>query len=207
MKNIAIIDYGCGNILSLKRALSKIGYNSDLTRDSDKISKATHLILPGVGAFGNAMELLKKYNLLSSIKSHGNDGKPLLGICLGMQLLLSNSYEFGKHEGLNLIEGSVEKISDQTKKKIKIPHIGWNKIKFNYMAKEYKKFDGKNFYFVHSFIAKTTNSKNTIAYSNFSNLKIPSIIKRNNVTGFQFHPEKSHTDGLSLIKHFCDSDL
>lgn len=177
MKKIVIIDYGCGNILSLQRALSKVKFNSILTREINEIETATHLILPGVGAFGNAMDLLKKYELIDSIKNHHYEEKPLLGICLGMQLLLSKSYEFGIHDGLNLIDGIVEKIFTE-EKKVKIPHIGWSQVQFEHELEKFKNFNEKNFYFVHSFIAKTFDAKNTIAYTNLLGLKIPSIIKK-----------------------------
>ena len=120
MKNIIIIDYNCGNILSIERALNKMNFNSKLSRDLTEISNATHLILPGVGAFGSAMDLLTKYKLIEPIKKHVKKNKPLLGICLGMQLLLTKSFEFGEFDGLNFIEGTVEKITDQTKKKLKL---------------------------------------------------------------------------------------
>ena len=206
MKNIVIIDYDCGNILSLKRALSKINLDSKLSRNTNEISNATHLILPGVGAFGSAMNLLKKYKLTNIIKDHAKKGKPLLGICLGMQLLLTKSFEFGETEGLNLIEGKVEKITDQTSRKIKVPHIGWSEINFEKEKKLFNKFEKKNFYFIHSFIAKTLDKESTIAYANFEELKIPAIIKKKNICGFQFHPEKSHISGLELIQHFFDQN-
>ena len=202
MKNIVIIDYNCGNILSLKRALDKMNLDNKLSRDIKEISSASHLILPGVGAFGSAMDLLTNYALIEPIKNHVKKNKPLLGICLGMQLLLTKSYEFGEHYGLNLIEGSVEKISNQTEKKIKTPHIGWSEINFNKDEEIFNKFDKKNFYFIHSYIAKTTNKKNTIAYTEFEDLKLPAIIKYKNIYGFQFHPEKSHISGLELIQDF-----
>ena len=113
MKKIIIIDYGCGNIISLQRAINKIGFESLLSKKPEEISEATHLILPGVGAFGNAMKLLKKFKLDHAIIKHASKNKPLLGICLGMQLLLSKSYEFGEHKGLDLIKGNVEKLTSQ----------------------------------------------------------------------------------------------
>jgi glutamine amidotransferase len=204
MKNIIIIDYNCGNILSIKRALNKMNLNSKLSRDMTEISNATHLILPGVGAFGSAMSLLTKYKLIEPIKKHVKKNKPLLGICLGMQLLLTKSFEFGEFDGLNFIEGTVEKITDQTKKKIKTPHIGWSEIYFEKEKKIFEKFDKKIFYFIHSYIAITKNKENTIAYTEFEDLKLPAIIKNKNIYGFQFHPEKSHTTGLELIKDFFE---
>ncbi len=206
MKKIIILDYGCGNIVSLQRAIKKIGFESLLSNKPDEISTATHLILPGVGAFGNAMELLNKFELVNIIKEHASRNKPLLGICLGMQLFLTKSYEFGEHLGLNLIEGNVEKLSYQTKNKIKIPHIGWNEISFKNLNSKFKNFEKKNFYFVHSYIGKTTNPNDTIAFSKISDVKIPAVIKHENILGFQFHPEKSRDNGLDLIKLFCNEN-
>ena len=201
MKKIIIIDYDCGNILSLQRAIEKIGYKSEVSRDKKIISSASHVILPGVGAFGNAMSLLNKYKLIEPIKEHVQKKKPLLGICLGMQLLLSESSEFGKFSGLDLIKGKVENILNQTQKKIKVPHIGWNKIFFNGKS-EYNIANDKNFYFIHSFISKTKKNNSTIAFTDYNGIKIPAIIKEENIIGFQFHPEKSHYTGLELIKIF-----
>jgi glutamine amidotransferase len=204
MKKIIIIDYGCGNIVSLQRAIKKIGFESTLSNKQEKISDASHLILPGVGAFGNAMKLLKKFKLDQAIIKHASKNKPLLGICLGMQLLLSKSYEFGEHKGLDLIKGNVEKLTSQTKNQIKIPHIGWSAINFNKLNKNYKNFDKKTFYFVHSYIANTADPNDTIAFSKISNIKIPAVINHKNITGFQFHPEKSRETGLKLINLFCN---
>ena len=128
MKTITIIDYGCGNILNLVRAINFLGYKVEVTNDKKKILNSSHVILPGVGAFGNAMQQLKKYDLQNTIFEYTKLNKPLFGICLGMQILLTKSYEFGKHEGLGLIKGEVLKISNKTDKKIKIPHVGWNEI-------------------------------------------------------------------------------
>ena len=194
MKKIIIIDYDCGNILSLQRAIEKIGYKSEVSRDKKIISNASHVILPGVGAFGNAMKLLKKYELINSIKKHVNEKKPLLGICLGMQLLLSESSEFGNYKGLDIIKGKVKNILDLTKKKIKVPHIGWNEIKFT-RKNNYDFVDKKSFYFIHSFVSQTNKATSTLAFTNYEGLKIPAIIQEENITGFQFHPEKSHYSG------------
>ena len=128
MKKITIIDYDCGNILNLVRALEFLGYAAETTSDSKKILGSSHVILPGVGAFGNAIKNLEERNLREVILEYAKLNKPLLGICLGMQILLSTSYEFGVHKGLGLIKGEVVKISNKNDKKIKIPHIGWNEI-------------------------------------------------------------------------------
>ena len=138
MKKITIIDYGCGNILNLARAIKFLGYESEITHDKKKILNSSHLILPGVGAFGNAMSQLNKYDLQNTILEYVNLNKPLFGICLGMQILLTESYEYGVHKGLNLIEGKVIKISNKGNREVKVPHMGWNEIYPNNGKEEWK---------------------------------------------------------------------
>ena len=210
MKKITIIDYGCGNILNLVRAIKFLGYEAETTHDKKKILNSSHLILPGVGAFGNAMEQLKKYNLHNTILEYVNLNKPLFGICLGMQILLTLSHEFGIHKGLGLIEGEVIKISNEKNKEIKIPHMGWNEIYPNNDKKEWKNkilknsLIGKSFYFVHSFICLTKNSNSVIAVCKYSDISIPAVISMGNIFGCQFHPEKSADNGLAVLKNFCE---
>ena len=209
-KKITIIDYGCGNILNLVRAIKFLGYEADTTNNKDKIINSSHVILPGVGAFGNAMMQIEKYNLRNTILEYAKSRKPLLGICLGMQILLTASNEFGVHEGLNLIEGKVIKISNKKNKEIKIPHMGWNEIYPNNDKKEWKNkilknFSiGKSFYFVHSFVCITKDKDTTIAVCNYSNISIPAVIAKDNIYGCQFHPEKSADNGLDVLKNFCE---
>jgi len=209
MKKITIIDYDCGNILNLARALEFLGYAAETTSDNKKILGSSHVILPGVGAFGNAIKNLEKRNLREVILEYAKLNKPLLGICLGMQILLSTSYEFGVHKGLGLIEGEVVKISNKNGKKIKIPHIGWNEI---YPLNKKKNWEnkilnnalvGKSFYFVHSFIGLTKNLNSTIAVCNYSGISIPAVVSTDNIFGCQFHPEKSGKNGLTILKDFC----
>ncbi len=210
MKKITIIDYGCGNILNLARAINFIGFEAEVTHNEKNILNSSHVILPGVGAFGNAIEQLEKYNLRSVILEYAKSNKPLLGICLGMQILLTESYEFGVHKGLDLISGKIIKISNKNNKEIKIPHVGWNEIYPNNEKKIWENkilknnLIGKNFYFVHSFIAITKNPSSTIAVCNYSDISIPAVISSNNVFGCQFHPEKSEQNGLSVLKNFCE---
>ena len=209
-KNITIIDYGCGNILSLIRAVEFLGYEVEITHDKKKIMNSSHVILPGVGAFGDAMKKLEKYNLNNIILKYVESNKPLLGICLGMQILLTEGYEFGFHEGLGLIEGKVIKISNKKNKEIKIPHVGWNELYPSNDKKEWKNkilnnsLIGKNFYFVHSFVCLTKKSEATIAFCNYSGISIPAVVSVNNVFGCQFHPEKSSDNGLAILKNFCE---
>mgnify|MGYP001270561158 CR=1 FL=1 len=210
MKKITIIDYGCGNILNLARAIEFLGYEPEITKDEKKIVNSSNVILPGVGAFSHAMKQLERHNLHKIIKDYANLKKPLLGICLGMQLLFTKSYEFGEHAGLNLIEGEVVKISNKKGKNAKIPHVGWNEI---YPSNIQKKWNskilnsdlvGKSFYFVHSFLCVTKKSESTIAICEYAGIPIPAVVSKDYIFGCQFHPEKSAKDGLSILKNFCD---
>ena len=209
-KKITIIDYGCGNILNLSRAIKFIGYEVEITHDKNKIINSSYVILPGVGAFGNAMKQIEKYNLCNTILEYAKSNKPLLGICLGMQILLTAGYEFGVHKGLGLIEGKVIKISNEKNKEIKIPHMGWNEIYPN-NKKEWKNkilknsSIGKSFYFVHSFVCITKDYNSTIAVCNYSDISIPAVVATGNVFGCQFHPEKSADNGLIVLKNFCET--
>ncbi len=209
-KKITIIDYGCGNILNLARAIKFIGYEVDITHDKNKIINSSYVILPGVGAFGNAMKQIEKFNLHNTILEYAKSNKPLLGICLGMQILLTVSYEFGVHKGLGLIEGKVIKISNEKNNEIKIPHMGWNEIYPNNNKKEWKNkilknsSIGKSFYFVHSFVCITKDYDSTIAVCNYSDISIPAVVATGNVFGCQFHPEKSADNGLAVLKNFCE---
>ena len=210
MRKITIIDYGCGNILNLVRAIKFLGYKIEVTSDKEKIIKSSHVIFPGVGAFGNAMQLLKKYDLPKIIIEYTNLKKPILGICLGMQLLLTKSEEFGIHSGLDLIEGNVIKIPSDKNNIIKIPHTGWNEIYRSDNKKIWQNkilkniLVGTNFYFVHSFIGLTKDINSTSAFCNYSGINIPAVISKNNIFGCQFHPEKSGENGLTILKNFCE---
>ena len=208
-KKITIVDYGCGNILNLARAVKFLGYDIEITRDNKKIINSSHIILPGVGAFGNAIKQLEKYNLHKTILEYAKLDKPLLGICVGMQILFTVSYELGVHKGLGLVEGEVIKISNKKNKEIKIPHIGWNELYPNNDKKEWKNkilnnsLIGKSFYFIHSFVCLTKNPNSTIAVCNYSGISIPAIVSVGNIFGCQFHPEKSADNGLAILKNFC----
>lgn len=204
MKKITIVDYGCGNLLSIKRALDEIEIDSQVTNEKNKILNSDFLILPGVGAFENAVNLLKVNNLFSTIIEYSKKKKPILGICLGMQILFTKSFEMGENSGLNLIEGTVEKLNKKSLlDKIKIPHINWSRVNFekknklNYMS---IKLDGKSFYFVHSFMVFPKNQDIIVATSDYYDIKIPAIIKYENIVAFQFHPEKSGKNGLEILR-------
>jgi glutamine amidotransferase len=209
MRKISIVDYGSGNLLSIKRALQKIGYESNITYKKKTILESDFLILPGVGAFKNAMDLLKKNDLISLLNEFIlNKKKRLLGICLGMQLLLSKSYEMGNNKGLNFIEGEVVEIKKLTKKKIKVPHISWNKIiSYGHLNSDKKlNFEYLNieYYFVHSFLAITKDKNYALAYCNYNDVAVPAIIMKENILGCQFHPEKSGHNGLNFLRNLID---
>lgn len=203
MKNISIINYGCGNILSLSRAIIELGYNVKIIDNYKEVDFADYIILPGVGAFGDAMLQLKKKNFVEALKVHALiKKKPIIGICLGMQLFLSKSFEIGEHHGLNLIEGENILIKSSSNK-FKIPHIDWENLNINEAVVDKNHFlnnvNNKSFYFVHSYMAKLENKNNIIAYCNYADLQIPAIIMTHNIIGFQFHPEKSGVNGLKTL--------
>ena len=199
--NIVIVDYGIGNVKSIMNAFENQGKKTVLSRDRDVILKADGLILPGVGAFSHGMNNLNKYDLVTIIKEYVKTGKPLLGICLGMQLLMDSSEEFGNHKGLGLISGNVKKISEN--KDIRLPNVSFYKLDYK---KEQNKiqFDNDWFYFVHSYkcIPKDVNHINSII--NYENNEIVASLKKDNIQACQFHPEKSHKAGIDYYKKFIN---
>ena len=205
-KKITIIDYGAGNIRSIERALDKIGYSTIITNNNKEIKKADSLILPGVGAFNKAIEKLNELDLINAIISYCKSGKPFLGICLGMQLLCSKSFEFGETNGLNIIQGTVKNISkikgfnDYTK----IPIIGWYDVKNTKQSLTNIKSLNKSFYHIHSFYCDLEEKKDELFTSNINGLNICTGINKENIYGFQFHPEKSRIQGIELLNQFCD---
>ncbi len=192
-----IIDYDVGNIASLQMGFERAGLNTTLTADPNIIANATSLILPGVGAFQPAMASLKERGLIELIHAHVSQGKPLLGICLGMQLLFEEGHEFGVHKGLGLIPGSVLPIRDAEK----LPHMGWNDLS---LMQDHPVMagikTGSYVYFVHSFYASTTPSVQ-VATTDYG-VTIPAIVQNNTVIGMQFHPEKSAKVGEQLLKNY-----
>ncbi len=204
--NVTVIDYGIGNLLSVRRGFENCNVNTTLSSDPDTILSSDRVVLPGVGAFSNGMEELKKRNLISVINKIANQRIPILGICLGMQLLLDESEEFGLTSGLGLIPGKVIPILPNTSKKreLTIPHIGWSALhinKSNYNLSDYIN-DGDEVYFVHSFMASTKYDKDTVAYCRYGGLSIPAIIAKDKIMGCQFHPEKSGKIGSKVIRSF-----
>ncbi len=210
MSNITIIDYGIGNLLSVKRAFTHIGANLSIAKTAEDIEKSNKLILPGVGAFSSCVNELKERELFDPIKKAANDGKMLLGICVGMQMLFENSEEFGNHEGLGLIDGSVKAIPfiDIEEKPHKIPHIGWSPL----FCPENRTWAdpmlsgvdlNSEVYFIHSYAAHPSEFDDRIADSKYGGHKISSIVKKGNVYGVQFHPEKSGSVGLKILDNFA----
>lgn len=198
---IAIIDYGAGNLFSVQNALNYLRISNNVTSDKNDIIKADKLILPGVGAFGDAMNKLNNLGLVDTIKKEALK-KPFLGICLGMQLLFDKSYEFGENQGLGLIKGSVELM--KPKKNLAIPHMGWNCLKHNRKCRLLDDIEeGRHVYFVHSYAAICT-SENVYAYTDYGG-DIPALVGNGGmVYGAQFHPEKSGETGLSILKNFAE---
>ena len=203
---IAIIDYGVGNIFSLSCSFKYIGADAVLTADRETIAKAVRIILPGVGAFGDAAQKLKNTGLWDVVKEEAAR-KPILGICLGMQLLLEKSYEFGEHEGLGLIKGAVTPIADVIPKDYKIPHIGWNPLHFPKDKPVPPLFgnirENDCVYFVHSFYASGCESE-TIATTEYGAELTAAVSDGKFVHGVQFHPEKSGDVGLDILRAFCE---
>ena len=205
-KKISIIDYGVGNISNLLAAVDYCGAIGKVITTYKDIENSDYLILPGVGAFKYAIEELRDKKLIEAIVNHIDRDKPFLGICLGMQLMLDKSYEFGEIDGLGIIEGEVISIkSQQTKNKnFKIPHIGWNRLlkNKNINSKYTNSLNDKYMYFVHSYYANCKNNKNIVASVNYNNIIMPALIQHKNSYGCQFHPEKSGPEGLKLLKRF-----
>lgn len=201
---VAIIDYGVGNLFSLKSSLKAIGADVIVTADKEELKNADQIILPGVGAFEDAARKLRKSGLDKFIKELANNGKPLMGICLGMQLLFDKSYEYGEHKGLSLIKGEVVPIKDDVDESLKIPHIGWNALKF--IGEPSPIFsnieDGDCVYFVHSYYAK--NCENSVIATTEYGAELTAAVANKNVFGCQFHPEKSGKVGLSILKAFVN---
>ena len=203
---IAIIDYGVGNLFSLKSSFAAIGADTVVTGDPAIIRSAEKLVLPGVGAFGDAAALLRRNGLDKLVKEEASGGNPLLGICLGMQLLFDYSLEYGRHEGLGLIPGSVRPIGDYIPQGYKIPHIGWNALRFPAGKPVSPLFrhirEGDCVYFVHSFCGAEC-SESVIASAEYG-ADLTAAAARENVFGVQFHPEKSGDVGLNILRAFCE---
>ncbi|MBQ1391859.1 MAG: imidazole glycerol phosphate synthase subunit HisH [Firmicutes bacterium] len=203
---IAIADYGVGNIFSLKSSLAYLGEEAVLTADPEVFRQADHLILPGVGAFGDAAEKLRQSGFAEVIREEAGRGKPLLGICLGMQLLLEKSFEYGEHVGLGLIPGEIVGIEGQlTDPELKVPQMGWNALQYPQERAKSRLYqgvaEGEFVYFVHSFCAVGSGDCLS-AYVDYS-FPVTASVEKENVYGVQYHPEKSGETGLKILKNFC----
>ena len=194
---ICIIDYGMGNLHSVVNALEHIGAECMISSTIEDIRTCDKLILPGVGAFPEAMKHLQEAGLIEVIKEEVTKGKPFLGICLGMQIAFEKGYENEECEGLGLLQGEVILMEDP---KVKIPHMGWNKLELATNTLDLK--ENTYMYFVHSYMASNYNEDYLVAYSTYGNLKIPAIFHKDNILLSQCHPEKSGEDGLNLLRKF-----
>tara|TARA_B100001059_G_scaffold95104_1_gene94342 strand:+ start:32220 stop:32852 length:633 start_codon:yes stop_codon:yes gene_type:complete len=203
---IVIIDYGIGNVRSIFNAFSNQGFDPILSNDSEIILKADGLVLPGVGAFSHAMKNLKKYGLIDVIKDYSKTGKPLLGICLGMQLLLDGSEEFGYTDGIGLVKGEVVKLPIDKSHKAKLPHISWANIYTKAIGWENTILNdihlNSEMYFIHSFAANLENENEILSLTEYFDITFCSSLKKGNIYGCQFHPEKSSKVGLKIINNF-----
>jgi glutamine amidotransferase len=201
MSETVIIDYGMGNLRSVEKALMAVGDPAVISQDPEVVRHSDRLILPGVGAFGDAMSNLKQAGLDLAIRDAVAEGKPLLGLCLGLELLFSESEEFGRHEGLNLIPGHVRKFEETA---LRVPHVGWNQIESLRPDPLLENLpDGSYFYFVHSFFVEPDRSDDALAWTNYGG-PFCSIARHENVWGAQFHPEKSQDAGKRLLRNFFE---
>lgn len=194
---IAIIDYGMGNLHSVSKAVARLGYKVEVTADPDRLKVADGIILPGVGAFGDAIGNLERAGLITPIQEIASSGKPLLGICLGMQLLFSESEEYGIHRGLDLLPGKVVRFETE----LKIPHMGWNRLKWKQEHPLFNGIEEGHVYFVHSYHVITEKESDLLAVTDYGGA-VTAIVGRNNVMGMQFHPEKSGQLGMALLEQF-----
>lgn len=200
---IRIINYGVGNLFSLRSSLRAIGIDADYTGNPAEIRKADKLILPGVGAFRDAREALRSTGLDRVVQEEAGKGKPLMGICLGMQMLFNRSYEYGEYEGLGLIPGEIVPMEGRIPKDLPIPHIGWNELMLKQPSPLMKNTaNGDYVYFVHSYYAETP-AEYVIATTDYG-VEMTAAVQKDNVYGCQFHPEKSSEVGLSILKAFCE---
>ena len=198
---IAIVDYGVGNLFSLKCSLQAIGAEVTVTGDAQQLKKADKLILPGVGAFEDAAKKLRDSGMADFVRAQAAAGKPLLGICLGMQLLFEKSYEYGCHEGLGLLKGQVVPMEGKLPAELKIPHMGWNALEVK-GGKLLSGMNGQYVYFVHSFFAE--NCDDSLSAVTEYGIPITAAVEKGNVYGCQFHPEKSGNVGLSILRKFAE---
>ena len=198
---VGIIDYGVGNLFSLCSSFRAIGEEAFVSGDPKELAKADRLVLPGVGAFEDAAKKLRASGLDGFVRQQAAAGKPLLGICLGMQMLFEKSYEYGEHEGLGLLKGSVVPMEGKLPQSLKIPHMGWNALEVK-QGKLLEKMAGQYVYFVHSFYAE--GCEDSLSAVTEYGIPITAAVEKGNIFGCQFHPEKSGSVGLSILRTFCE---
>ena len=199
LSRVTVVDYRTSNLLSITKALENVGAEVRLTQDSADIAAAERLVLPGVGAFGAAMRNIDSLGLRDSLVEYGKSGRPLIGICLGMQLLFGVSYELGTNNGLGLIAGDV--VAFPETRSFKVPHMGWNQVRFRRDSKLFRGLPDKEYaYFVHSYYV--TANDNYVSGSTEYGVTFPSIVEDGNIFGIQFHPEKSQSFGLKILENF-----
>ena len=198
---VGIIDYGVGNLFSLCSSFKAIGEAAFVSGDPEELAKADRLVLPGVGAFEDAAKKLHSSGLDAFVRAQAAEGKPLLGICLGMQLLFERSYEYGEHEGLGLLRGSVVPMAGKLPESLKIPHMGWNALEVK-RGRLLDKMDGQYVYFVHSFYAG--GCEDSLSAVTEYGIPITAAVEKGNLFGCQFHPEKSGSAGLHILRRFCE---
>lgn len=202
---IAIIDYGVGNLFSLRSSFAAIGQEAEVVSDPAELKKGDRLILPGVGAFEDAAEKLRRTGMDRAIREEAGRGKPLLGICLGMQLLFERSFEYGEHEGLGLLKGEIRPISERIPEGLKIPQMGWNALKILRQSSLLRNTrEGEHVYFVHSYSAVRCEDS-LLAVTEYG-ADLTACVGKDNVFGCQFHPEKSGEVGLRILKAFCETE-
>ena len=202
---VAIIDYGVGNLFSLRSSFAAIGEEAEVTSEPERIRRADRLILPGVGAFGDAADKLHGTGLDRVVREEAARGKPLMGICLGMQLLFECSYEYGRHQGLGLLKGEIRPISEFIPAGLKIPQMGWNALKIVKASPLFRYTeDGEYVYFVHSYCAAGCG-ESLLATTEYG-AELTACAGKDNVFGCQFHPEKSGEAGLKMLKAFCETE-
>ena len=202
---VAIIDYGVGNLFSLRSSFAAIGAEAEVTSDPETIRRADRVILPGVGAFGDAADKLRETGLDKVVQEEAARGKPLMGICLGMQLLFERSVEYGEHKGLGLLKGEIRPIAERIPADLKIPQMGWNALKIVRESQLFKYTkDGEYVYFVHSYSA--VDCEDSLLASTEYGADLTACVGKGNVFGCQFHPEKSGETGLRMLKAFCETE-
>lgn len=207
MKKIVIVDYGLGNLFSIRQALETVGTEAVYSSKPEDLLNCDGILLPGVGAFADAMSRLKELKLVDVIQKSAHEGKPILGVCLGLQLLFDKSYEFGEHQGLGLIPGEVKKFPASFEgKELKVPFIGWNRIQLTQNAKQNSILsslsDGTKIYFVHSYYASPKSEAEVLAYCHYQGFAFPAVVRYKNTIGIQGHPEKSSNEGLEIYKNW-----